>query len=213
MNALLEVLEDEFRDAVVEKDEKAMRHFVTIVVENFENKKESERRENNTIIALNEVKSDVKILAETMREGFKQIDKRFEATDKHFEAMDKRFEATDKHFEAVDKRFEAVINQMNVRFEEQRKYTDKRFEEQREYTEKRFEAIDKRFEEQREYTEKRFEAIDKRFEEQLYYMDKRFEAVDKRFEDMNKRFGVLQWVMILGFTLMTALMSVYKFVQ
>ena len=35
MNALLEILEDEFRDAVVDKDEKAMRHFVTIVVDSF----------------------------------------------------------------------------------------------------------------------------------------------------------------------------------
>ncbi len=97
----------------------------------------------------------------------------------------------DYEFEYLDKRLELIETRINM--------TDKRLEEMIRFMDKRFEAVDKRFEEQLHY-------MDKRFEEQLHYMDKRFEALDKRF-------GVLQWVMILGFTLMTALMSVYKFVQ
>ncbi len=108
----------------------------------------------------------------------------------------------DYEFEYLDKRLELIETRINM--------TDKRLEEMIRFMDKRFEAVDKRLEEQKEY-------MDKRFEEQLHYMDKRFEEqlhyMDKRFEDMNKKFGVLQWVMILGFTLMTALMSVYKFVQ
>lgn len=53
---------------------------------------------------------------ELMYEGFKAMDKRFEALqlgmDKRFEDlrvdMDKRFEAVDRRFEAMDKRFETV---------------------------------------------------------------------------------------------------------
>ncbi len=61
---------------------------------------------------------------ELMYEGFKAMDKRFEALqldmDRRFEAVDRRFEAVDRRFEAMDKRFEAV--------------------------DRRFEAMDKRFE-------------------------------------------------------------------
>ena len=59
--------------------------------------------------------------------------------------------------------------------------------------EKRFEAIDKRF-----------EAIDKRFEDLIHYMD-------KRFEDMNKRFALLQWFMVIGFSMLAILISALKF--
>ena len=71
--------------------------------------------------------------------------------------------------------------------------------------EKRFETVDKRFEEMHYSMDKRFEAV-----------DKRFEAVDKRFEDMqhymDKRFNVMTGFMAFGFTLITVLMSLYKFI-
>ncbi len=75
------------------------------------------------------------------------------------------------------------------------------------FMEKRFEAVDKRF----EAVDKRFEALDKRFEDMQKYMDKRFEAVDKRFEDMNKRFNSLQWMIGIGFTLMTTAILLSNF--
>ncbi len=68
------------------------------------------------------------------------------------------------------------------------------------FMEKRFEAVDKRF-----------EALDKRFEDMQKYMEKRFEAVDKRFEDMNKRFNSLQWMIGIGFTLMTTAILLSNF--
>ena len=64
--------------------------------------------------------------------------------------------------------------------------------------------------------DKRFEAIDKRFEENRYYMDKRFEDLmhhtDKRFEDMDKRFRLMQWTMVIGFSILSVMMTVFKFV-
>lgn len=91
------------------------------------------------------VEEELKHQRELMLEGFKQMDKRFEALRQdmlaRFEHVDKRFEQIDKRFEYVDKRFEQI---------------DKRFEQ----VDKRFEQIDKRF----ELVEKRFEQMDKRFE-------------------------------------------------
>ena len=53
---------------------------------------------------------------ESMKEGFRQIEKRFEQVDKRFEQVDKRFDdlihQMDKRFEGVDRRFE----DMNRRF-------------------------------------------------------------------------------------------------
>lgn len=68
--------------------------------------------------------------------------------------------------------------------------------------EERFKAIDQRF----EAVDKRFEAMDKRFDDLIHFMDKRFEAVDKRFSS-------LQWFIGIGFSLIVALMSVYRFVS
>jgi septal ring factor EnvC (AmiA/AmiB activator) len=78
------------------------------------------------------VEEELKHQRELMREGFDQIDRRFEAmqtsSDKRFEQVDKRFEQVDRRFEQVDKRFEQV---------------DKRFEQ----VDKRFEQMDRRFDE------------------------------------------------------------------
>ncbi len=66
--------------------------------------------------------------------------------------------------------------------------------------EKRFEAIDKRF----EAIDKRFEAMDKRFDDLIHQIDKRFELltlqIDRRFEQVEKRFNVVFWMMGIGFT-------------
>ena len=71
-----------------------------------------------------------------------------------------------------------------------------------------FRRMDERF----EAMDKRFEAVDKRFEA----VDKRFEAVDKRFEDligqMNSRFNMMFFFMSAGFTILTVLLTLYRFI-
>ena len=95
------------------------------------------------------------------------------------------FERMDRRFEAMDQRFDDLVHQMDERFE----------------------AVDKRF-----------EAVDKRFEDLIHHMDKRFEAVDKhfddvnrRFEDMNRRFAAMFRFMTLGFTVVTLVTVLVRF--
>jgi ABC-type phosphate transport system auxiliary subunit len=80
------------------------------------------------------VEEELKHQRELMREGFDQIDRRFEAmqtsSEKRFEQVDKRFEQVDKRFEQVDKRFEQVdkrFEQMDRRFDEMLKRHDRHF--------------------------------------------------------------------------------------
>jgi len=77
-----------------------LHRYVLLLTDNIIKKESYERQQL-------EIKSDIKILAEGVKQGFERMDKRFEALDKRFEQVDKRFEARHKHFEQVDKRFEA----------------------------------------------------------------------------------------------------------
>lgn len=65
---------------------------------------------------------------------------------------------------------------------------------------------------QGEMTNKRFEDItgqmDKRFEDIIGQMDKRFSELR---EDMNRRFATMQWTMFFGFTLISLMITVYRF--
>jgi len=76
---------------------------------------------------------------------------------------------------------------------------------QRELMDQRFAAVDKRFEDLMAYSDKRFEAVDRRFDD----VNKRFEAVDKRFDDMHESFKRTQWLIGLGFALVTAVVTVF----
>lgn len=69
--------------------------------------------------------------------------------------------------------------------------------------------MDKRFEQ----VEKRFEQVERRFEQ----IDKRFEQVDKRFglmlDQMNRRFSSLQWMIGVGFTVISVLIGLFGFLR
>jgi len=122
------------------------------------------------------VEEELKHQRELMREGFNQIDQRFEAMqvnfDKRFEAMQANF---DKRFEQIDQRFEAMQANFDKRFEQ----IDQRFEAMQANFDKHFEQIDKRFEQ----IDKRFEQHDQRFEQQ----DKRFEAMQQDIRELQRR--------------------------
>ena len=113
MNNLAEILEQELEEAVEVKSKKSLHRYVVLLADNIIQKSTYQQ---NT----HELKSDIKILAETMREGFKAMDKRFEAVDKRFEAVDKRFEDLykymDKRFEDMNKRFNMMFTFMNIGF-------------------------------------------------------------------------------------------------
>ncbi len=76
-----------------------------------------------------------------------------------------------------------------------------------------FAAMDKRFEALQVQMDKRFEALQVQMDKRFEAVDKRFEAVDKRFDDFNRRFALLQWTMLIGFTMLTLLITVLRFVR
>ncbi len=114
MSVIAEILEQELEEAVEVKNKKSLHRYIVLLTENIVRKENYEKDHN-------EIKSDIKTLAEILKQGFERMDKRFEDV---FRYMDKRFEAVDKRFEAVDKRFEDIYRYMDKRFEA----VDKRFE-------------------------------------------------------------------------------------
>ena len=95
MDAMVEVLEQELEGAFEVKDRKSLHRYVLILTENIVRKESYEKQQL-------EIKSDIKTLAESQKQGFDFMDKRFEDM---FKYMDKRFEDM---FKYMDKRFEAV---------------------------------------------------------------------------------------------------------
>ena len=69
---------------------------------------------------------------------------------------------------------------------------------QRELMDVRFQAVDRRFEIMQTSIDQRFEGV-----------DKRFESVDKRFDDMQHSFARTQWLMGIGFVMLTAAVTVF----
>ncbi|MCD6122496.1 MAG: hypothetical protein J7K04_11720 [Spirochaetales bacterium] len=113
MTNIAQILEEELSEAFEVRNEKALKRYVSLLLESL---MEKEKAENE----FHELKSDLKIIAETMKEGFRLMEKRFEQ-------IDRRFEQVDKRFEQVDKRFEDMYHYMDKRFEDMYHYMDKRF--------------------------------------------------------------------------------------
>ncbi len=123
MKSIVSMLEQELEGAVDVKDKEFLHRYIILMAENFVQKEEHVTE----VGAIHQMQSDIKILAESMKESFERMDRRFEAVDQRFEDM---LLLMDKRFEAVDKRFEGM-----------QKYTDKRFE----AVDKRFDDVNKRF--------------------------------------------------------------------
>lgn len=113
MEQLAEMLEEELEGAFELKDKKALHRYVVLLSKNLVQK---DAYDNNVI----ELRSDIKVLAETMKQGFESIDKRFEDMykymDKRFEDMNNRFEDMNKRFEDMNKRFNMMFTFMNIGF-------------------------------------------------------------------------------------------------
>ncbi len=212
MEEIAELLEQELLRACDVRDKDSLKRFIWLLVENAVGKKEHQIETAGIRAEISVLAANIEKNSEIMRQGFAEthglfellqqnMDKRFEAVDKRFESMqrtmDQRFESMqqnmDKRFEAVDKRFESMQRTMDQRFESMQQNMDKRFE-----------AVDKRF-----------EAVDKRFESMQHTMDERFESMqqnmDKRFEAIDKRLGNMFTFMTIGFSLLTVIAVLFKF--
>jgi len=111
MNNFATILEHELEETFEVKNKESLHRLTVFLAENIVHKSAYDQN-------IAELRSDIKLIAETMQQGFEAIDKRFEDI---FKYMDKRFEAVDKRFEAVDKRFEDMYRYMDKRFEDMNK--------------------------------------------------------------------------------------------
>lgn len=145
MESFAEVLEQELEDAVEIKNKKSLHRYILLLADNLVREDRFERN-------IGELKSEVKVIAESVKQGFAHMDKRFEAMDKRFEDMNQSFT---RRFDDVNKRFDDV----NMRFED----VNKRFEDVNE----RFEYVNKRFDD----TNVRFGDMNKRFSAMFTYMN------------------------------------------
>ncbi len=106
MEAIAEILEQELEEAVEVKNKKSLHRYIVLLTENIV-RRESYEKERH------EIRSDIKTLAEIMKQGFERVDKRFEGMYKRFEDMQKYM---DKRFEDVDKRFSMMFKFMSLGF-------------------------------------------------------------------------------------------------
>ena len=159
MTSLAELLEDELEEAVEVKNRKSLHRLVALLLGTVVDRSELAN-------ATESLKSDIRVIAETVKEGFRR--------------MDERFAAVDRRFAAADRRFEDMQTLMNARFDA----TDRRFEDMN----KRFETVDKRFADAQTQMNLRFATVDKRFED----MNKRFTMM---FSFMTVGFTLLATIM------------------
>ena len=104
-------LEQELEDAFEVKDRKSLHRYVLLLTDNLV---KSDTYHEDIV----ELKSDVRIVAETMKQGFAQTDRRFEDMNNRFEDMNKRFEDMNKRFEDSGRNIERHFVLMNSRFED-----------------------------------------------------------------------------------------------
>lgn len=135
MSEVIELLEAELEAAFEVKDKKSLHRYVVLMVDHFAMKEREEQRHQKTLGAFSglrsemkeefgEVRSDIRLIADRMEQGFRRMDERFEAVDKRFDDLiarfDARFEANDRRFEDMNSRFE----DMNLRFDDMNRRFD-----------------------------------------------------------------------------------------
>ena len=87
MEAIVEILEQELEEAVEVKNKKSLHRYIVLLTENIVRRESYEKEQN-------EIRSDIKTLAEIVKQGFERVDKRFES-------MDKRWRYAEVHGQAL----------------------------------------------------------------------------------------------------------------
>jgi len=123
MSSFSDTLEDALRRAFSVQDPEALRRSVRILEEGYDPVRRLEGDVGIVKQDTTELKSDVRLIAERMEQGFARMDERFEAMERLNMA---RFDAVDKRFEAVDQRFLSMESANAARFEQ----VDRRFAQQ-----------------------------------------------------------------------------------
>ena len=102
-------IEDEWEQAFQVRDERALKRAGSLICERFVDRATYTHD-------VSEIRGDIRVLAEMMKLGFDQIDKRIDQIDKRIEQVDKRIDQVDRRIDQIDRRFEVLIDQMDRRF-------------------------------------------------------------------------------------------------
>ncbi|MBN1686549.1 MAG: hypothetical protein JW852_07825 [Spirochaetales bacterium] len=109
MESIESILEQELEGAVDIRDKKFLRRYIALMTRSF-----VIREEHMTEIG--SLRSDIQVLAESMKQGFERIDRRFEAVDKRFDDVNRRFDDVNKRFDDVNKRFVMMFSFITIGF-------------------------------------------------------------------------------------------------
>ena len=102
-------IEDEWERAFQVRDERALKRAGSLICERFVDRATYTHD-------VSEICGDIRVLAEMMKLGFEQVDKRIDQIDKRIEQVDRRIDQVDRRIDQVDRRFEVLIDQMDRRF-------------------------------------------------------------------------------------------------
>ncbi|MDA3949067.1 MAG: hypothetical protein PF508_07550 [Spirochaeta sp.] len=165
MAILVDEITQGLRNAIERRDPDSIARFAMLISARFAPREEAMSGSDGATKGDLAVVSDrLSELIGVVREGFAQMERRFEDVNRRFDDMNKRFDDVNKRFEDVNRRFEDVNN----RFED---------------FNTRFEDINTRFED----INTRFEDVNTRFED----VNRRFDDVNKRFTQLMWWTGIL----------------------
>ena len=125
-------------------------------------------KESHVIILLEDMRDDIKLIAEGVSGLREEMDRRFEEVNKKFEQIDRRFEQMDRRFEQMDERFEQSDANFKAIFKYQSGFSDE--------VHGRFNQIDKRFDQ---------------LDSELAEIKEELKKIDKNKVDV-KRFNLLE---------------------
>ena len=106
MATFAEILEEELKEAVQVKNRKSLHRYIALLTDTMVYRIDH-------MVETGTIKSDIQVLAESMREGFKRMDERFEAVDKRFEDS---IGQMNSRFEDVNRRFNMMFTFMTIGF-------------------------------------------------------------------------------------------------
>ena len=107
MENLATVLEQELEEAFEVKNPKSLRRYVLLLADRLVHRDTYDRD-------VGEIKSDIRIIAESMKQGFENMNVRFDDMNRRFEDMNHRFDDMNHRFDDTGKRTTTMFTLMNI---------------------------------------------------------------------------------------------------
>ncbi len=106
MADLAQILEEELEEAVEVKNRKSLHRYISLLTDNLVHKEDNRMEHTEFQQELIKIDGRFKQMITEVREGFKQMDERFEASNIRFETLERHF----------DKRFAMMFSFITIGF-------------------------------------------------------------------------------------------------